>query len=341
MSIPETCKVMVVKEVNGPLVLEEQPVPEPQANEVLVKVLACGVCHSDESVRAGHFGPMVQFPIILGHEIIGDVVKVGASEKKWKVGDRIGGGWHGGHDGSCKVCNKGYFQICDNRTINGVTRNGGYAEYCVLRSEAAAAVPKDVDPAEYAPLLCAGVTVFNSIRHMNIEPSATVAIQGLGGLGHLAIQYARRMGFRTVALSTSDKKKDFAMKLGATDYVDSSKEDVAEALKKIGGASLVVCTAPNPEAIPGLMNGLAPLGKLLILAPVGDVPVNTVTMIMNGISVHGWPSGHGLDAEEAVSFAQVQDVHCMIEKFPLKDAQKAFDKMLSGSVRFRAVLTME
>jgi len=215
------------------------------------------------------------------------------------------------------------------------------SEYCILRSEAAVKLPTDIDKAELAPLLCAGVTVFNGIRHMEIPAGGLVAIQGLGGLGHLAIQYARKMGYRTVALSSSDSKRQFATELGATDYVDGSKEDTAEALQKMGGADLVVITAPNPKIIGPLVQACAPMGKLLVLAPVGDVTVNVGPMVLRGVSLWGWPSGHALDSEEAVRFAQVQNVKCLIEKFPLEKAQEAMDHMLSGKVRFRCVLTMD
>ncbi|KAJ9638783.1 hypothetical protein H2201_005724 [Coniosporium apollinis] len=339
-SIPKTCKAVVLEKAGAPWAIKEVPVEQPKAAEVLIKVHACGVCHSDTAVQEGHF-PGIPYPIIPGHEVIGTIVAVGEGEKRWKEGDRVGGPWHGGHDGTCKACNRGLFQMCSNEAINGVTRNGGYSEYCTLRSEAAVSIPSDVDPADYAPLLCAGVTVFNGIRKMNIVQGDTVAVQGLGGLGHLAIQYARRMGYRTVALSSSGAKKDFATQLGATDYVDGSKEDTAEALQKMGGAALIVVTAPNPKIIGPLVNACAPGGKVLILAPVGEVSVNTIPMIMKGISVHGWPSGHALDSEEAISFAQHQDVKCMVEKFPLDKVEEAVERMLSGGVRFRSVLVMD
>jgi len=231
--------------------------------------------------------------------------------------------------------------MCDNEAVNGINRIGGYGEYTTLRSEAAVSLPSNLDKAEMAPLLCAGITVFNGIRKMNIESGGVVAIQGLGGLGHLAVQYARKMGYRTVALSSSDSKRGFAMELGATDYVDGSKENTAEALQKMGGADLIVVTAPNPKIIAGLVWALAPMGKVLILAPVGDVAIPTTPLILKGLSVHGWPSGHALDCEEAIEFAQRQDVKCMVERFPLDKAQEALDHMLSGKVRFRAVLVME
>ncbi|KAB8360938.1 hypothetical protein FH972_024670 [Carpinus fangiana] len=317
MSIPKTCKAQVFEKAGAGLVLKDVPVNEPQAGEILIKSIACGVCHSDSAVGAGLMGDVL--PRIPGHEVIGDVVAVGPGEKK--------------------QCNKGLFQMCANEAINGVSRDGGYSEYVTLRSEAAVTIPKDLDPYETAPLLCAGVTLFNSVRKMDIERGDIVAVQGLGGLGHLGLQYVRKMGYRTVALSSSDAKKDFAFKLGATDYIDGSKEDHGEALAKMGGASLIVVTAPNPKIISSLLNGLGAGGKLLILAPVGELPINSVTMILKGLSVHGWPSGHALDSEEAISFAQIQGVNCMIEKFPLDKANEALKHMEEGKVRFRGVLT--
>ncbi|KAH7555605.1 hypothetical protein BM1_07228 [Bipolaris maydis] len=338
--IPTSCRAVVIEKVGAPWSIKSVPVSSPKPGEVLVKVQVCGICHSDVFLQQGHLGDHV-FPRIPGHEVIGKVVAVGEGEKKWKVGDRIGGGWHGGHDGVCKACNRGLFQICEKQEINGVSKDGGYAEYCTLRSEAAVRIPADADAAEYAPLLCAGVTVFNGIRKMNIQQGDTVVIQGLGGLGHLALQYSRKMGYRTVALSSSSDKKDFAFQLGATDYIDTSKESAAEGLQKMGGASLIVVTAPNPQIIGPLVNGLGPLGKMLVLAPVGDVPINTVSLVLGGRSVHGWPSGHALDSEEAIDFAERQGVKCMIEKFPFDKAEDAVKHMESGKVRFRSVIVMD
>lgn len=231
--------------------------------------------------------------------------------------------------------------MCSNKAINGVTRDGGYGEYATLRTESAVSIPKDAEPAQVAPLLCAGVTVFNGMRNMGITPGDVVAVQGLGGLGHLAIQYARKMGFRTVALSRGTEKKDFAMQLGANDYIDTKANDAAEELQKLGGAACVVITAPNPDMISPLLGGLAPKGKLLVHTAIGPVPVNTVPMVLNALSVCGWPSGHAQDSEDAIAFAQTHGVKCMIEKFPLAKANEAMDHMLSGKVRFRAVLTMD
>lgn len=230
--------------------------------------------------------------------------------------------------------------MCQNEAINGVTRNGGYGEYVILRTEAVVSVPRDVDPAEYAPLLCAGVTVFNSLRKQNITTGELVAVQGLGGLGHLALQYASKMGYKVVAISSSDAKQKFAKDLGANEYIDTSKGDAGEQLQKMGGAACIILTAPSAKVIPGLMKGLGLQGKLLILAAAGPVEINTVPMIGKGLSISAWPSGHALDSEEAIDFAMIHGVHCMVEKFPLDKANEAIEHMLSGKVRFRAVLTM-
>ena len=235
----------------------------------------------------------------------------------------------------CKACRRGLFQMCVQKTINGVMRDGGYGEYMTIRTEAAVDVPKDVDPAAAAPLLCAGVTVFNSLRQQKVIPGDIVAVQGLGGLGHLALQYASKMGYRTVAISSSSAKEDFATQLGAHDYIDSSKGDIGEQLTAMGGASAILFTAPNEKLIPTLLSGLGPLGKLIILAASAPATVNTASMIANGTSISAWPSGHALDSEEAISFAQVHGVNCMIEKFPFDKANEAIEHMTSGKVRFR------
>lgn len=262
-SLPKTYKAAIFEAANQPLTIKDIELKHPEEGQILVKVEACGVCHTDAVVGSGNYGELPRIP---GHEMIGKVVEVGPHVTKWKEGDRVGGAWHGGHDGTCRQCNEGLFQMCDKEEINGVTRDGGYAEYCLLRAEAAVRVPADADAVKMAPLMCAGVTVFNGIRRMNVRPGEIVAIQGLGGLGHLAVQYASKMGYRTVALSRGTDKKDFALKLGASEYIDTSKENAAEALQKLGGAALIVATAPNPEHISPLVGGCKALGKLLILA---------------------------------------------------------------------------
>jgi D-arabinose 1-dehydrogenase-like Zn-dependent alcohol dehydrogenase len=231
--------------------------------------------------------------------------------------------------------------MCDNGVINGQTKAGGYAEYCKLRCEAAVHIHSHVDAAKYAPILCAGLTVFNAIRKMNIPPGATVGIQGIGGLGHLAIQYAHKLGYRVVALSRDSSKENVARELGADEYVDASKVDTAEALQKLGGASLIVAMAPSADAISPLLKGLGIMGKLLILSVPGEIKVDTAVMTRYGLSVQSWPCGHALDAEETIEFTELRNVDCMIEKFPLSKANDAFNAMMKGTVRFRAVITME
>ncbi|KAK5167513.1 uncharacterized protein LTR77_007212 [Saxophila tyrrhenica] len=330
-SLPKTYKAAVLVGQQKPLEIQDLPIPELKDGELLLKVLACGVCHSDHHVLNGDMGP----PQIkcLGHEYVGDIVSTAPGEKKWKVGDRVGGAWHGGHDGTCKACMRGQFQMCQNKTVNGVFRDGGYGQYATLRSEAAVGAIFNLSPKS-------GVTVFNGMRNMKVVAGDTVAIQGLGGLGHLAIQYARKMGYRTVALSRGTAKKDFALKLGATDYIDTEATNVAEELQKMGGAAMIAVTAPNPDVITPLLEGLAPAGTLLLWTAIGPVPVNTVPMVMNALNVRGWPSGHANDSEEAIAFAETHGVECMIEKFPLEKVNEAMEHMLSGKVRFRAVLTM-
>ena len=284
--LPKTYKAAVVEKANEPFAFRDLPLEAPTEGHILVKVLACGVCHSDAYVYGGGFGTLPRIP---GHEIVGEVAAIPSTEKKWKVGDRVGGTWHGGHDGICRSCIKGLNQMCDNAEVNGVSRDGGCrfsqfkltllpckvliahclfadAEFCTLRTEAAVRIPIQLDPVQIAPLLCAGVTVYNGMKQMGIPQGETVAVQGLGGLGHLAVQYSRKMGYRTVALSSGGSKRDFAKELGASDYIDASKEEPAAALQKLGGASLIVSTAPSPDAMKGLVDGLAPKGKLLVLA---------------------------------------------------------------------------
>ncbi|KAI0466672.1 alcohol dehydrogenase [Xylaria cf. heliscus] len=337
-SLPKTYKAAVMVKAGEPVVIKEFELKPPGPGQVLVKILACGVCHTDLFEANGAFGDL--FPRVPGHEIVGDVAAVGENVTRFSNGDRVGGPWHGGHDSSCRSCARGQYQMCDNAQINGVSSDGGYAEYVLLREEAVVRVPKDLDAAEAAPLLCAGVTTFNAMRKQHVEQGNLVAIQGLGGLGHLAVQYANKMGYRTVAISSGSAKRDFARQLGAHEYVDASKEDPVKTLQALGGAAMIVATAPNPKSIGPLIGGLQAGGKLLVLAPVGPVEFDTTTMITKGVSVMGWPSGHALDSEEAILFSQTHGVKCLIEKFPLADVVKAMDHTASGNVRFRGVLTM-
>ncbi|KAM3502373.1 hypothetical protein MY10362_004882 [Beauveria mimosiformis] len=338
-SLPSSYKAVVIEKVNAPFKIVERQLKAPAAGEVLVKVLACGVCFSDVAIASGEMGNC--FPRVPGHEIVGDVVQIGDGVKSLAVGERVGGPWHGGHDGICRACQRAQFQMCDNELVNGYSKDGGFAEYVLLRAEATARVPKEMDPAEVAPLLCAGVTVFNGIRKLRVEQGALVAVQGLGGLGHLAVQYASKMGYEVAVLSSGDDKADFAKQLGAHHYINSKAKDAVEELKKLGGASIIVQTAPNPKIVGPLVGALAPEGKLLSLAPVGAVKFDTVSLVLKGASVQGWPSGHALDSEEAIRFAANHGVKCMIEKYPFADVQKAVDSLVSGKPRFRNVLVMQ
>ncbi|RYP80431.1 hypothetical protein DL769_002458 [Monosporascus sp. CRB-8-3] len=337
-SLPKTFKAAVLEKANQPVVIKDVELKKPHCGQVLVKVIACGVCRTDIFEQGGFLGNV--FPRTPGHELVGDIVAIGESVTRFTGGERVGGPWHGGHDNSCRSCARGQYQMCDNAQVNGVSFDGGYAEYVLLREEAVVRVPKEADPAQVAPLLCAGVTVFNSMRKMHVEQGNTVAVQGVGGLGHLAIQYANKMGYYTIAISSGNSKKDFAHQLGAHAYIDTTKEDPVSKLKELGGAALIVATAPNPKAISPLVGGLQAGGKLVVLAPVGPVEFDTATLINKGASVHGWPSGHALDSEEAIKFSQNHGVKCIIEKFPLSDAAKAMEHCSSGNVRFRGVLTM-
>ncbi|PYI03846.1 putative alcohol dehydrogenase [Aspergillus sclerotiicarbonarius CBS 121057] len=336
---PQTFKQAVFKSLGAPLVIEEAPILHPGPGQLLVKVEACGVCFSDVFAQNNIMGG--GFPLIPGHEIVGHVAAIGENVSEWTVGQRVGGAWHGGHDGTCRACRKGWYQMCDNAVVNGETKNGGYAEYCLLNANAAVRVPTHVSATKYAPILCAGVAVFNSIRHQNITPGSTVAVQGLGGLGHLAIQYAARMGYRVVAISRDSQKEAMVRELGAHEYIDSSKGDAGVALQELGGASLIVSTAPSAEVMPPLLKGLGILGKLLILSVPGPVPVDTGIMLKYGVSVQVWPCGHATDTEDAIAFTELQNINCMVEEFPLEKANEALESMLKGTVRFRAVLTME
>jgi D-arabinose 1-dehydrogenase-like Zn-dependent alcohol dehydrogenase len=337
--LPRTYKAVVLEKVNAPFTISEVELKRPSAGEVLVKVKACGVCFSDVALSQGEFGDTM-FPRVPGHELVGDVVEVGPDVKGLSSGDRVGGPWHGGHDGTCRQCARSQFQMCDNAAINGVSKDGGFSEYALLRAEAVVRVPKDLDPAEAAPFLCAGVTVFNGIRKLHVEQGNLVAVQGLGGLGHLAVQFARHMGYEVAVLSSGDDKEDFAKELGAHHFINIKSKDAAKELMKLGGAAVIVQTAPNPKVVGGLINGLAPDGKLLSLAPVGPVEIDTATLVAKGASVHGWPCGHALDSEEAIRFAMTHGIKCMVEKYSFADVQKAVNSLLAGKPRFRNVLVM-
>ena len=333
-----TMKAVQVTKANGPFELVEREIPEPGPGQVRIKVEACGICHSDMFVKAGAF-PGLVMPRIPGHEIAGRVDAVGANVNMWKKGDRAGVGWHGGHCFECNACRRGLFINCEKAQVTGISYDGGYAEYAVVQASAAARIPDALDAADAGPLLCAGVTTYNSLRNSGARPGDTVAVQGIGGLGHLAIQYAARMGFRTIAVSSGADKEELARQLGAHEYVDTKKVSAAEGLKKLGGADLVLATAPHADAIASTVDGLKPRGKLLIVAaPFEPLQVSAMGLL-SGKTIAGWPSGSSIDSEDTMAFSALTGVRPRVEKFKLDQAEEAFAKMMANKVRFRAVLT--
>lgn len=330
-------KAVQVSKANGPFEVVEREIPEPGPGQVRIKVEACGVCHSDVLVKTGAY-PGLKLPRVPGHEIAGRVDAVGPNVKMWKKGDRVGVGWHGGHDFECRACRKGLFINCENAQVTGISFDGGYAEYTVVPQAAVARMPDNLDFAEAGPILCAGITTFNALRNSGAVVGDTVAVQGIGGLGHLGIQYAAKMGFRTVAVSRGADKEALARELGAHEYVDTQKTPAAEGLKKLGGADLVLATAPHAEAIQSTVDGLKPRGKLLIVAAPFEPIAVSAFALLSGKTVAGWPSGSAMDSEEALAFSALSGVRPRIERFKLEQAEEAYTRMMQNKVRFRAVL---
>ena len=331
-------KAVQISKANGPFEVVERDIPEPGDGELRIKVEACGICHSDAFVKAGAF-PGLVLPRIPGHEIAGRVDAVGANVGSWKKGDRIGVGWHGGHCFECNACRKGLWLNCEKARVTGISFDGGYAEYAVVPHVAAARIPDQLDAADAGPLLCAGVTTYNALRNSGARPGDTVAVQGIGGLGHLGIQYAARMGFRTIAISSGPEKEELARQLGAHEYIDTKKMKASEGLQKLGGADLVLATAPYADAIASTVDGLKPRGKLLIVAAPFEPLAVSAFSLLSGKTIAGWPSGSSIDSEEAMAFSALTNVRPRIEKFKLDQAEEAFGKVMSNKVRFRAVLT--
>jgi alcohol dehydrogenase, propanol-preferring len=330
-------KAIQAIKAGGPFELVELAVPEPDATQVRVKVEACGICHSDAFTRSGAF-PGMQLPRVPGHEVAGRIDKVGDKVNAWKVGDRVGIGWHGGHCFECAACRRGLFINCEKAQITGISFDGGYAEYLVAPQAALARIPEKLAAAEAGPLLCAGVTTYNALRNSGARAGDTVAVQGIGGLGHLALQYAARMGFRVVAISHGAAKEELARQLGAHEYIDTQTINAAEGLKKLGGADLVLATAPHSEAIGSTIDGLKARGKLLIVA-APMTPLNVHAMgLLSGKTIAGWPSGSALDSEETLAFSALVGVRPKTELFKLEQAEVALAKVLANDIRFRGVL---
>jgi D-arabinose 1-dehydrogenase-like Zn-dependent alcohol dehydrogenase len=332
-------KAMVVREAGGPFELEERDIPAPGPGEVRVKVEACGICHSDAFVKFGQF-PGLQLPRAPGHEVAGVVDEVGEGVDLFSPGDRVGVGWHGGHCFECDPCRRGDFINCRNQQVCGISYDGGYQEYMVCPWHAVARIPDGLDAADAAPLLCAGITTFNALRNSGAKPGDVVAVQGVGGLGHLALQYARRMGFHTVALSRGKDKEELARKLGAHTYIDAKSQNEVEELQKLGGADVILATAPSGKAIEGVLGGLSERGKLMLVAAAPDPFSVSAFAMLSGKQVHGWPSGTAIDSEDTMRFSALTGVRPQIERFPLEGANEAFAKVMDNTIRFRAVLDM-
>jgi D-arabinose 1-dehydrogenase-like Zn-dependent alcohol dehydrogenase len=333
-------KVAVVPRAGAPFRIEQRDVPQPQAGQVLIKVQACGICHSDAFTRAGGW-PGIEYPRVPGHEIAGVVEALGAGVTEWKKGQRVGVGWYGGHCGVCKACRAGDFVLCERGQVPGISYDGGYAEYMIAPRETLAAIPDDLKDVDAAPLLCAGITTFNALRHSGATAGDVVAILGIGGLGHLGVQYAVKMGYRTVAIARGEDKAKLAMELGAHEYVDSTRQDPAAALQLLGGARVILATATSGAAMTVVLGGLGRNGKMIIVGVSQDpVEVPTALMVMHRGSVQGWPSGTANDSADTLAFSALSGVRPMIEEFPLDRAEEAYQRMMSGHARFRVVLKM-
>jgi D-arabinose 1-dehydrogenase-like Zn-dependent alcohol dehydrogenase len=334
-------RAVQVPDAKGPFELVEREIPEPQAGWIRIKVQACGICHSDSLVKDGTW-PGIQYPRVPGHEIIGVVDLVGEGVKPWKNGQRVGVGWHGGNCGYCDHCRRGDFFACNVALLTtGISFDGGYAEYMVAPAEALARVPNELPAVDGAPLMCAGVTTFNALRNSGARPGDVVAVLGIGGLGHLGVQFAVKMGFKTVAIARGKDKEPLAKKLGAIHYIDSREKNPAAELNKVGGAKVIIATVTNADAMTAALGGLAPNGVLMVIGVAGPLSVDPILLISGSRSVKGWYSGTSIDSQDTLSFSASSGVHSMNEVFPLERAAEAYERMMSGKARFRVVLTME
>ena len=332
-------RAVQVASPNAPLQLVKREIPEPGPRQALIKVQACGICHSDAFTVAGAF-PGIEFPRVPGHEVVGTIEALGSQVPDWKVGMRVGVGWHGGHCGHCHRCRRGDFITCIYGQIPGISYDGGYAEYMVAPFEALAAVPGELSSVDAAPLLCAGITTFNALRHSGAGPGDLVAVLGIGGLGHLGVQYAAKMGFRTVAIGRGEDKGSLAKQLGAERYIDSTTSNVAEELTALGGARVVLATATDAKAMTATIGGLGIDGKLIVLGASSEpIEVSPLMLITTRRSIAGWPSGTSADSEDTLKFSVLENVRPLIETCPLERASEGFARMMSGKARFRMVLT--
>ncbi|HZU44680.1 MAG TPA: alcohol dehydrogenase [Terriglobales bacterium] len=333
-------KVAQISKPGAGFQIVEREVPEPGPGEVRIKVQACGVCHSDVLTVEGGW-PGIQYPRVPGHEVAGVIDEVGEGVSAWKKGQRVGVGWHGGHDNTCRECRRGDFRNCRNVKVCGISYDGGYEQYMVAPIEALVAIPQSLSDVEAAPLLCAGITTYNALRHSGALPGDLVAVQGIGGLGHLGIQFANKFGYNVVGIGRGPENATLAKKLGAKAYIDSKATNAAEELQKLGGARVILATAPSSKAMSELIDGLGPNGTLMVVGAAFDpIEVTPVQLITGSRNIQGWASGTPADSEDTLRFAELSGVRPMIETFPLEKAAEAYARMMSGKAEFRVVLTM-
>ncbi len=333
-------KAAQISKPGGDFEIVEREIPEPGAGQVCIKVQACGVCHSDVLTKEGGW-PGIQYPRVPGHEVAGVIDEVGGGVSAWKKGQRVGVGWHGGQDNTCRECRRGDFRNCRNLKISGISYDGGYQQYMVAPVEALAAMPEGLKDAEAAPLLCAGITTYNALRHSGALPGDLVAVLGVGGLGHLGIQFANKFGYKVAAIGRGAENAVLAKKLGASVYIDSQSANGAAALQQLGGAQVILATAPSSKAMSELIDGLAPNGKLMVIGATFDpIEVTPLQLISGSRSIQGWASGTPADSEDTLRFAELTGVRPMIETYPLEKAGEAYARMMSGKAQFRVVLTM-
>ena len=333
-------KVAQISKAGGDFEIVEREIPNPGPGQVRIKVQACGVCHSDVLTKEGLL-PGIQYPRVPGHEVAGIIDELGAGVTEWKKGQRVGVGWHGGHDGTCLQCRRGDFGNCQNMKIAGISYDGGYQQYMVAPAEAVAATPDGLSDVEAAPLLCAGITTYNALRHSGAMPGDLVAVQGIGGLGHLGVQFAQKFGYKVAAIGRGPENAALAKKLGANVYIDSKATKAAEELRKLGGAQVILATAPNSKSMSELIDGLAPNGKLMVIGAAPEpIEVTPIQLIFGSRTIQGWASGTATDSEDTLRFAELSGVRAMIETYPLEKAGEAYARMMSGNAQFRVVLTM-
>jgi D-arabinose 1-dehydrogenase-like Zn-dependent alcohol dehydrogenase len=335
-----TMKVAQVAKPGADFELVERAIPKPGLEHVRIRVQACGICHSDVLTKEGLW-PGIQYPRVPGHEVVGIIDGLGELVSEWKTGQRVGVGWHGGQDGTCRSCKRGDFRNCRNLKIPGISYDGGYQQYMVAPVEALVAIPESLAAAEAAPLLCAGLTTFNSLRRNGALPGDLVAVQGIGGLGHLGIQYANKFGYKVAAIGRGSENAALAIKLGASAYIDSNATIPAEELQKLGGAQMILATAPSSKAMSKLVDGLAPNGKLVVIGATFDpIEVTPIQLISGSRAIQGWSTGTPADSEDTLRFSELTGVRPMIETYPLGNVGAAYARMMSGNAKFRVVLTM-